>query len=622
MTQVTIGGRRVTVSPSNAIGKGGEADIYNIGGGLALKLFKPPDHPDYEGLPREQRGAEERIRAHQQKLRLFPKNLPPNVVTPIDFALNRKLEIVGYTMRFLSGAELLMRYSERRFRESGVGSDTILEIFKNLHGTVLGIHRSNVVIGDFNDLNVMVLGNECYLIDADSFQFDQFMCRVFTARFADPTLCDRALTSLMLVKPHNPMSDWYAFSAMLFQCLLYVDPYGGVYRPKNQIRRIPNGARPLKRITVFHSEVIYPKPAIPYRVLPDDILDRFHRIFEKDERGIFPIALIENMRWTKCGGCGIEHARDLCPECQKVAPGAIRQTIVKRGKVTATRIFRTNGRILYASVQNGNLKWLYHDVDGFKRENSSLVITGNLDPQIRFRISDKKTLLGKNGSLAVLEAGMDPKQIMVESFQNLPIFDANADHLYWAAEGQLKKSGALGDEYVGDVLSNQTLFWVGSKFGFGFYRAGNMNVAFVFDAEHRGINDNVKITRLRGQLVDSTCVFGDSRAWFFVATRESGKTINHCFVIARTGEVEAVADAEDGDGSWLGTIRGKATTGSMLFAPTDEGIIRLQIENSQIKEAARFPDTEPFVDSGSQLFVTKSGIYVVDRNEITQLTIG
>lgn len=622
MTQVTVGGRRVTVSPSNAIGKGGEADIYNLGGGLALKLFKPPDHADYEGLPHEQRGAEERIRVHQQKLRLFPKNLPPRVIVPIDFALNRSQEIVGYTMRFLSGAELLMRYGERRFRESGIANDTVLRIFKDLHGTVLGTHRSSVVIGDFNDLNVMVQGNECFLIDADSFQFGSFMCRVFTARFADPTLCDPALTSLMLVKPHNELSDWYSFTTMLFQCLLYVDPYGGVYRPKDPKNRIPSGARALKRITVFHPDVIYPKPAIPFKVLPDDILDRFHRIFERDEREIFPIALIENMRWTKCTSCGTEHARNLCPECQKAAPAAVRQTIVKRGKVTATRIFRTRGRILYASVQNGSLKWLYHETDGFKREDSSLVVAGNLDPQIRFRISGKKTLLGKNGTLAIFEAGKDPWQIMVESFQNLPLFDANADHFYWAAEGQLKRNSALGDEYIGDVLSNQTLFWVGPKFGFGFYRAGNLNVAFVFDSERRGINDNVKISRLRGQLIDSTCIFGDNRAWFFVATRESGKTINRCIIVTQTGEVVANAEAEEGDAGWLGSIRGKAAVGSMLFAPTDEGIIRLQIENDQIREAARFPDTEPFVDSGSQLFVTKLGIYVVDRNEITQLTIG
>lgn len=622
MTQVTIGGRRVNISPSSAIGKGGEADIYNLGGGIALKLFKPPDHPDYQGLPHEQKGAEERIRTHQQKLRLFPKNLPPNVITPIDFALDRNLEIAGYTMKFLSGAELLMRYSERRFRESGISNDAISKIFQSLHGTVSGIHRANVVIGDFNDLNIMVIGNEGYLIDADSFQFGSFLCHVFTARFVDPTLCDPTLSSPMLSKPHTSLSDWYAFSAMLFQCLLYVDPYGGVYRPKDPKKKIPNNNRPLKRITVFHPEVIYPKPAIPFRVLPDDLLDRFHRIFERDERGIFPIALIENMRWTKCSGCGMEHARSLCPDCQKVAPGAVRQTVVKRGKVTARRIFRTSGRILYASTQGGSLKWLYHEAEGFKREDASLVIAGSLDPQIRFRISGSKTLMGKNGSLAILEPGKPPRQIMVESFQNLPIFDANGSHSYWAAGGQLKRDATLGDEYIGDVLSNQTLFWVGSKFGFGFYRAGAINIAFIFDSEHRGVNDNVKIPRLRGQLVDSTCIFGDNRAWFFVATRESGQTINRCFVISRNGEVEATAEAEEGDGSWLGVIRGKAAFGAKIFAPTDEGIVRLRVEAGQITEEAKFPDTEPFVDSASQLFVTKDGIYVVDRNEITQLTIG
>ena len=111
-----------------------------------------------------------------------------------------------------------------------------------------------------------------YLIDADSFQFGPFLCRVFTARFVDPLLCVPDATQLLLHQPHTAASDGYAYTVMLMQCLLFVGPYGGVYRPKDPAHRVPHEARPLHRMTIFHPEVQYPKPAIPYGTLPDELL--------------------------------------------------------------------------------------------------------------------------------------------------------------------------------------------------------------------------------------------------------------------------------------------------------------------------------------------------------------
>jgi hypothetical protein len=35
-----------------------------------------------------------------------------------------------------------------------------------------------------------------------------------------------------------------------------------------------------------------------------------------------------------------------------------------------------------------------------------------------------------------------------------------------------------------------------------------------------------------------------------------------------------------------------------------------------------FPDSEPFVDAGCQLFAGRAGLYVVDRREVRLLRIG
>jgi hypothetical protein len=625
MAEVYVAGKRISLDPSKAIGKGGEADIYDIGSGMALKLFKQPNHPDFTGMANEQSAARERITLLQQKLRVFPKNLPGRVVTPQELATDAAGNLIkGYTMRFVTGAELIMRYGERSFREAGVPNDAVIRVFRDLHPTVAGIHAAQVILGDFNDLNVLVLnGAEAFIIDADSFQFGQFLCKVFTTRFVDPLLCDTQATAPMLVKPFNAGSDWYAYTVMLMRSFLYVDPYGGVYKPKKSADRIPHDERPLRRITVFHPEVRYPKPAIPYGVLPDDLLQHFHRVFEKDERNEFPLRFLETMRWTTCTTCGTEHARGVCPECKAVAPAAVKEVTVVRGNVIATRVFQTRyGLILNACFQGGQLRWLYHENGAFLRDREGTLVTrGALSPQTRFRISGNATVIAQGGRGTVFAPGQPEALFAVDTYGTLALIDTNERHRYWSAGGQLLRDGQFGPEYIGDVLAGQTLFWVGPAFGFGFYRAGNLNVAFVFDTERRGIKDTVKVPPMRGQLVDSTCAFARGYCWFVVSTRESGVTVNRCAVVNAAGAVIATAEAIDGDGSWLGTLRGKCAAGNFLLSPTDEGVVRVEPVNGAIVQTKAFPDTEPFVDSGSNLFAGPEGLYVVGKREIRLLKI-
>src|SRR5688500_7518716 len=115
---VFVSGKRVRVSPRQAIGKGGEADVYDIGRGQALKLFKPPNHPDFLMDAAAAAAARRRIAEQQQKLPLFPRNLPDKVIAPVAPATAdaNGRQIVGYTMPFLQGNEVLLRYGDRAYR--------------------------------------------------------------------------------------------------------------------------------------------------------------------------------------------------------------------------------------------------------------------------------------------------------------------------------------------------------------------------------------------------------------------------------------------------------------------------------------------------------------------------
>jgi hypothetical protein len=628
MREVWVAHRRVSLDPAHFLGKGGEAEVFDVGGGLALKYYKAPDHADFAGHPEEQRAAQQRCVARQDKLREFPKSLPQRVVAPMDLATDRSgKSIVGYTMSLVAAAEPLLKFSEPGLHRGTPGS-VITEVFRDLHATVSALHQARVVIGDFNDLNVLVTGSAAYLIDADSFQYGPYRCEVFTDRFVDPLLCDPQAPSPVPIRPFGTDSDWYAFEVMLMQSLLCVGPYGGVYRPKHKSRQVPQAARPLRGITVFHPEVVYPKPAVPWGVLPDDLLQRFHASFSDRQRGPFPPSLFESLRWTRCLQCGTEHARAACPTCRPSAPAATREVITVRGRVSARRFFRTPGVILYATIQNGEPRWVFHEGGAYRRENGARLFEGALDPSLRFAVQESATLVGRPGRLATLNASGAAELVSVDGHAGCTAFDANFGARFWCEGGHLWKNASaetrsgvsLGPEIVGDVLGGQTRFWVGPEFGFGFYQAASIARAFVFDVTRTGINDSVSLPHAPGRILDSGCSFAKDRLWFFLFTESRGTVTNQCTLIGRDGAILAEARTRRGDGaSWLDASSGACAAAEYLFAPTDAGIVRVEARGGSLVQTREFPDTEPFVDASSRLLPGPEGLYVADTHEISLL---
>jgi len=604
---VFLNNKSIRLDPSQAFGKGGEADVYKVQG-KAIKIFKQPNHPDLTNSPEEQAGARHRLQIHQTKLPNFPKNLPSKVISPEGIVKDKAGNILGYSMPLIEGTEVLLRYSDKKFRRS-IPSQSIVDIFLSLHETVGKIHDSNVVIGDFNDLNILVKNSEAYVIDADSFQFKSFPCTVFTARFVDPLVCDPNANGLVLSQTHNWESDWYAFTVMLMQSLLFVDPYGGIYRPKDASKRVTAGLRPLHRITVFNPEVRYPKPALPLDRLPEELLEHFKQVFENDLRGKFPRQLLESLHWQVCPSCSTEHARSYCPVCQKpiqVAPQ------IYSGAVTVTLVFETSGVIALAKAEQ-SLRYLVCSNNQFTRESNQPVIEGQLELDTFWHIQGPKTWVSKAG-IAISTDGQE--KIAVDNYQGKPQFATNDKHAYWLSQGQL----LCDRNFVGSILKEQTQFWVGSHFGLGFYRAGQLKGTFIFDAEKAGINDQVDLNFGSGQIVLANCTFSKSLAWLFVTIQKNGKLHQQCWVVSRKGEVLAEADVKDWSTS-TSSICPHLATGDGLFAATDEGIVRVEVVGKQIQIKKRFLETEPYVQSGDQILAGANGLYVVNSSKIQLIQI-
>ena len=316
MTHVFVDGKRVNLEPGSLLGQGGEAEVYDLHDGRVLKWWKPPQHPDFDGLPDAQAQAEKRIAEAPARLRALPGNLPSAVVVPCGLALDGHKHVVGYLMQKVTG-EALHSYGELKWRrEHPVAGEELVAILLSLHDAIAGLHQARVVVGDCNDLNVLVDGTRVHLIDVDSYQFGGYACPMFTERFLDPRLCD---TTMMPVRPHDEASDWFAFATMTLRTLLGVGPWGGVHQPADPSKRCPATARALRRVSVFADGIVYPRAARSIAILPDELAGALRQIFDADQRGMFPRDLLERLRLRACTQCGEEHARVRCPSCQAQA---------------------------------------------------------------------------------------------------------------------------------------------------------------------------------------------------------------------------------------------------------------------------------------------------------------
>ena len=293
------------------IGRGGEAIVYQIRDDLVAKVFHQPDAKEFKGDSQLQQAARVKIREMQKKLLAYPSDLPKNVSVPVGVLVDRDNEIFGYVTSFIKGVGL---------DKFGQTSSTLkpaekVELITRLYDLVAELHAKGVQIGDFNDANVIVDEKTLvpYLIDSDSYQFDSFQCRTFTPRFVAPEVVNTAAipkkeksktsksvakvgskekkdsstakvgdkevsSPLVMVKPHDSMTDWYSFLVIVMRLITGTDPFGGVVEDMDLRQRIR------KNVTVFDPRVIYPVVALPLRQVPRPILEVFYRVFKLGQR--------------------------------------------------------------------------------------------------------------------------------------------------------------------------------------------------------------------------------------------------------------------------------------------------------------------------------------------------
>ncbi len=606
MTPLFLNSRQINFSSKDLIGEGGEAEIYRLGKRVAMKLFKQANHPNFASLPALQKAAEQKHKERQSKLPSFPSGLPKNVIVPQDLIYNKadySAEIMAYSMDYLDDCVQLLHFCRRDFQEAdGVDRKEILAFFRSIYETLSLIHSAGVVVGDFNGMNVLLKNQTAYFIDADSMQFDKFLCTVFCNRYVDPLLCDLHDGQMTLVRPHNTNSDWYAFNVMLFESLLCVHPYGGVFKPKNPCNRIAANERPLHRISIFHPDVQFPLAAYPLASINPKLLDYFQSVFQIDKREPFPEKLLDAI---------LDNSAPLF---------SVKAVLAQKPKITAsndvliTKIFNCGGRILQAKVQNEILRLLYWEDGKFMREHGRVVLSGTCDNRMKFELCGDATLIAKDESLISLKPNFSPQKHSVEKYRNeFPVFAANSSAYVWMDAGTIWGQNNERSKALHDALSNQTRIWLGAEWGFGFYQAAEFKRAFLFSCVD-STKLNIPDFMIPGNVLDAEVYFSDDIVWFLAHRKSGAELLNCCFAFDYKGTLLACAEAPLSDDGWLGRISGKCGAGHALLSAVNGGLLQIQIENGQFVEKKKFEI--PAMSTNDRLIYSSKGLYVWNAGEV------
>ena len=138
------------------------------------------------------------------------------------------------------------------------------------------------------------------------------------------------------------------------------------------------------------------------------------------------------------------------------------------------------------------------------------------------------------------------------------------------------KGGVITNEHIhkiiGNTLPGQTMMWINNGQGFGFYQAGTLNNAFIFNPKKRGLK-SVELPRVTGQLINANAIFTNKHLWFFTTTQEKGEIWYKTTIVGLKSNT-VLTQTETKNPIYYD---GAAAAGNQIFLPSGQGLIRLTL---------------------------------------------
>ena len=270
---------------ADRLGGGGQGEVFQISAfpEFVLKRFFPRTLENDSTL-------EDRIRVMVDNAPMDwrePRSDHPTLSWPVD-SVEESGQFVGFLMPLLnlSRAVELHQVANPSSRRSPSQAESWIQGFSwryavaaaaNLALATNRLHDASVVIGDFNERNILVWADaRVTLLDCDSMQVTDracgttYLCRVGRPDFTAPELIGEDWATTL----REPSGDLYALAIHIHQLLLEgTHPFDGVWRGAGKSRSVTNSPRMV-------GGSIRAIPTSPHVLVRLDSL-RFHPLFAR-----------------------------------------------------------------------------------------------------------------------------------------------------------------------------------------------------------------------------------------------------------------------------------------------------------------------------------------------------
>ena len=262
-------------------------------------------------------GEQELYKEKFAALNAMRKKFPKGTVIPDRLLyLAGDDKVIGCTMPFLEGFKEFKELAPTWTPEEAT------EKLLVLHRYVVECHREDIRIGEFNWSNFGFVGDKFAFVDGLTFDIPKFPCATKFLQTIDPELIDpneelhkddaRAWERL---RPYSTDTDWFGFSHVVLATLCTHAFKGSLLKAIESVEYGEPRIRLLRGLSIFEPGIVLGKALrlIP-EALSEPLYEHLYEVFSgKRRRGVFPEALLKDLRWTRCPSCGGMFAARSCP---------------------------------------------------------------------------------------------------------------------------------------------------------------------------------------------------------------------------------------------------------------------------------------------------------------------
>jgi serine/threonine protein kinase len=245
----------ITLSDHDFIAEGGEGRVYGQGN----KVYKI--------------SLNGKLNIPEGKILKLQQLTHPNIIKPIDLLIDKNNQLIGYSMKRVSGTALSRFFTTDYQTQIGYKEKQLEELILNLRNGFNYLHNEKILVVDANENNFIIDDQDNttpYFIDVGSYEVPGYPATAIADGIRD-----------YHTNGFNQNSDWFSFAILVSQLFLGIHPYKGKHPDYKKTDLI---ARMKDNVSIFNPKVSLPSVVRDFSSIPGNWLDWLKAVLENGER--------------------------------------------------------------------------------------------------------------------------------------------------------------------------------------------------------------------------------------------------------------------------------------------------------------------------------------------------